>query len=172
MKTRLEAIANVSVIVVALVIAYRMLMGNAGLPVVPRSLAPGDRLPRAPGIDWSRHKRTLVLALNSGCHFCEESASFYRTLVREKRGRAPKSDGVAIIAVFPNDADAVQRFLRNDQLALQSIASVPLAAWGVVATPTILLVDSTGRVDRSWLGVLTPQQESDVYKEVFGSKSH
>ena len=158
-NAKLEATANVSVIVVALIIVYRMLMGNVGLPLIPRSVVPGDRLARVSGMDWSRHKRTLVLALNSGCHYCDESASFYRTLVREQKGRGPTSDGLAIIAVFPNDADAVQRFLRNDQLALQSIASVPLAAWGVVATPTILLVDSNGRVDRSWLGVLTPQQE-------------
>jgi hypothetical protein len=168
MKARLEAIANASVIMVALIIAYRMLIGNVGLPVIRRSVAPGDRLPRVSGIDWSRHERTLVLVLNSGCRYCEESAPFYRTLMREQRGRGPARDGLAIIAVFPNGADAVKRFLRNDQLALQSIAGVPLAAWGVVATPTILLVDSNGRVDRSWLGVLTPQQESDVFKEAFG----
>ena len=31
-------------------------------------------------IDWKQNKQTLILAISSSCHFCTESAPFYKKL--------------------------------------------------------------------------------------------
>jgi hypothetical protein len=34
----------------------------------------GDSLPKLPGYEWTTHPRTLLLALQNGCHYCEDSS--------------------------------------------------------------------------------------------------
>ncbi len=166
MKGKLEAIANVTVIVVALAIGYVVLKEKVAGPRIPRSVAAGDRLAAIPGIDWSRHRRTLVLALNSGCHYCQDSVPFYQKLAQAER---PDGDALEIVAVFPNGPEAVQQVMRDDGLAIRSIPAVSLEKLGIVGFPTLLLVDGEGRVERSWVGLLTPRQELDVLSVVSGS---
>ena len=158
MKARVEATANILVIAVALVAGYTALTHNVGRSAAPRDVAVGERLPAIAGIDWSRHRSTLVLALNSSCHYCQESAPFYRKL-----SQAPVSGGdLEIVALFPNDPPAVRRFNTELGLHIRSLPAVALEKLDVVATPTLLLVDREGRVERAWIGVLTPRQELDV----------
>jgi thiol-disulfide isomerase/thioredoxin len=166
MKAKLEAVANVTVIVVALAVGYVVLKGRVSGPPMPRSVALGDRLAQVPGIDWSRHRRTLVLALNSGCHYCQDSVPFY-----QKLAQAQKSGGndLEIVAVFPNDSEAVQQLMKAEGLGIRSVPAVPMEKLGVVGFPTLLLVDREGRVERSWDGLLTPRQELEVLNVVSGS---
>jgi thiol-disulfide isomerase/thioredoxin len=166
MKAKLEAIANVTVIVVALAVGFEVLKGRVAGPRMPRSLAVGDRLAQVPGIDWSRHRRTLVLALNSGCHYCQDSVPFYQKLAQAER---PEGDDLEIVAAFPNGPEAVQQLLKDDGLAIRAVPAVPLERLGIVGFPTLLLVDREGRVERSWVGLLTPRQELDMLSVVSGS---
>ena len=166
MKTKLEAIANVTVIVVALALGYVVLTRYAASDPVPRSITVGDRLPKVAGIDWNQHRRTLVLALNTGCHYCEESVPFYRKLAQQQR---TDGDDLEMIAVFPNQAETVRRFTAQEDLPIRSVAGVPLDELGVVATPTLILVNRDGRVERSWVGILTTRQELDLLKVASGS---
>jgi thiol-disulfide isomerase/thioredoxin len=167
MKAKLEAIANVTVIVVALAAGYMVLNGKVARPHLPQSIAAGDQLGQVPGIDWSRHRRTLVLALNSDCHFCQDSAPFYQRLAKAQPAGA---QDVAIVAVFPNDAEAVRQVIKDEGLALRSIPAVPLEKLGVVGTPTLMLVDSQGRVERTWFGLLTAREEVEVMRVVSGGR--
>jgi hypothetical protein len=166
MKAKLEAIANVTVIVVALAVGLVVLRGRVAGPRMPRSVAVGDRLAQVPGIEWSRHRRTLVLALNSGCHFCQDSVPFYQKLAQAER---PEGDDLEIVAVLPNGPEAVQQLMRDDGLTIRSIPAVPLEKLGIFGFPTLLLVDREGRVERSWVGLLTPRQELEVLSVVSGS---
>jgi thiol-disulfide isomerase/thioredoxin len=162
--TKLEAIANVTVIVVALAVGYLLLQGRVAEPHIPRSIATGDTLSQVPGIDWSR-RRTLVLALNSDCHFCQDSAPFYQKLAQAQQG----TQDVAIVAVFPNDPQAVRQLMKHEGLAVRSVPAVPLEKLGVAETPTLILVNSQGRVERTWFGLLTPREELEVLRAVFGA---
>jgi thiol-disulfide isomerase/thioredoxin len=166
MKAKLEAVGNVTVIVVALAVGYVVLKGRATGPPISRSVAVGDRLARVPGIDWGRHRRTLVLALNSGCHYCQDSVPFYQELAQAQK---PGVNDPEIVAVFPNDSEAVQHLLKDEGLAIRAVAAVPVEKLGIVGFPTLLLVDREGRVERSWVGLLTPRQELEVLKVVSGS---
>jgi hypothetical protein len=157
MKAKLEAIANVAVIVVALAVGYVVLGRYVPAYRAPRSVEAGNRLAKLPGLEWNQHRRTLVLALNTGCHFCEQSVPFYQKL-------ADRSDGsdLDIVAVFPNDAEMVRQFMAKDNLRIRSVAEVPLGKLRVNATPTLILVDANGRVERSWVGMLSSQEEIDL----------
>jgi hypothetical protein len=165
MKTKLEAIANATVIVVALVVGFVVLRGKITGPHIPQSVAAGDRLGPVPGIDWSRHRRTLVLALNTGCHFCQDSVPFYQRLAQAQRLAA---DDVEIFALFPNAPEAVQQLVNNEGLTLRSVPAVPLEKLGITAFPMLLLVGQDGRVERAWLGLLTPREELEVLSAVSG----
>ena len=166
MKTKLEAIANVTVIVMALAVGYVVLGRYVAAYRTPRPVAVGDRLAEIPCLDWSRHAHTLVLALNTGCHFCEQSAPFYQRLADAQE---PGGNDLGIVAVFPNDAEMVRQFVTNDNLRMRSLAAVSLEKLHVNATPTLILVDNQGRVERSWIGFLSPAEELDLIKFAFGS---
>ena len=160
MKTRLEPIANMVVIATALVVGFTLLRGIVDSSAVPRGLGVGDSLPTVAGVDWSRHSKTLVLALNSSCHYCRESAPFYRTLAQARVTGADRD--LDMIALFQNDSRATRTFNTQLGLSIRSFSDVALEKLNVVATPTLFLVDRTGRVERAWVGVLTRRQQLDV----------
>jgi thiol-disulfide isomerase/thioredoxin len=161
MKTKLEAVANVAVIVVALAIGYAALGRYVAAYRTTRSIPAGDRLAEIPGLDWDTHRRTLVLALNTGCHYCQASVPFYQKLAQ---AQGPHADEVQLVAVFPNKAEAVHEFTRREGLYIRSVPDVPLESLRVVVTPTLIMVDAHGRVEQSWIGELTVREELDVMK--------
>lgn len=160
MKARLEAMANMVVIAIALAVGYALLRGNVVSSAAPRGVVVGDYLPAVTGIDWGSHGRTLVLALNSSCHYCRESAPFYQKLAQARVTGADRD--LDMIALFQNDSLAVRTFNTQLGLSIRSFSDVALEKLNIVATPTLLLVDRKGRVERAWVGVLTPRHELDV----------
>lgn len=168
MKAKLEAIANVAVILVALAIGCVVLGRYVAAYRAPRPVAVGDRLAAIPNLDWRQHRHTLVLALNTGCHFCEESVPFYQRLADTQ---ALGGGELEIVAVFPNDAEIVRQFMTKEALRIRSVAALPLEKLHVNATPTIILVTNRGRVERSWSGALTPPDELELLKSLFESST-
>src|SRR5215467_52722 len=118
MKTKLEAIANVTLILVALAMGGVVLTRYAVSYRVPRSVSAGDYLAKLPGLDWSQHRRTLLLVLNTGCHYCQDSVPFYQKLIQAQRR---DSDGMEIVAVFPNEADMVREFTAQENLPIRGV---------------------------------------------------
>lgn len=165
MKAKLESIANVAVILVGLAVGY-VALARYVAAYRARSVAAGDRLAAIPNLDWSQHRQTLVLALNTGCHFCEQSVPFYRRLAD---ARALSGSELEIVAVFPNGQEMVRQFMTKGDLRLRSVADLPLEKLRVNATPTVILVDNQGRVERSWIGALTPRDELELFKSIFRS---
>lgn len=164
MKTKLEAIANVVVIVVALAVGY-VVLGRYVSEYRARPVAAGDRLATIPNVEWKQHRHTLVLALNTGCHFCEQSVPFYRSLGEKLAYGGTDLD---LVAVFPNDPAQVRLFMSEESLRVRTVAAVPLEKLRVNATPTLLLVDSSGRVERAWIGLLDPPEQLELFKSAFG----
>lgn len=165
-KTKLEVVANLTVIVVALAVGCVGLTRYIESSRAPRAVAAGDHLAKLPGLDWSQHRRTLLLVLNTGCYFCQDSVPFYQKLAQAQR---LDRDTLEMVAVFPNEADAVREFTVRESLTMRSVPEVPLENLRVNATPTLILVDREGRVERSWIGILTSGQEIDLLKLASGS---
>lgn len=172
MRAKIELVGNVTVILLAVVIASVYLkdrFSNQSIQpaqvtrdqVKPDQVKPGDRLASLAGWDWGTNDRTLVLVLRKGCHFCEDSVPFYQRLVAKQQQDGSKA---AIVAVFPDGADAAQEVVRSEALGVRTVAGVPVEKLKVPGTPTLLLVDRKGTVLNAWIGMLSPKQELDVMR--------
>lgn len=163
-KTKLEQIANITVIVLALVIGSALVKDRffSAAPQV-NEVKVGERLTNLHGWEWNAHDRTLVLVLRKGCHFCEDSAPFYQRLIAQQKQYGPDT---SIVAVFPDAAYAVNEVVQSEGLEVQALAGVRLEGLKVSGTPTLLLVDKNGTVLNMWIGVLSPRQELEVINAI------
>jgi len=162
MKTKIETIANVIVIVFAVVVGAFFVKDRLSPPAPePEAVKAGDKLPSLDGWDWGAHEQTLVLGLRKGCHFCEDSAPFYQRLIAQQQ---PGGSNSTIVAVFPDTADTVKEVVQSEGMGVHALAGVPLERLKISATPTLLLVDRSGTVLNSWIGMLSPRQELEVMR--------
>jgi hypothetical protein len=160
---KLEAGANIAIILVALLLGAvtvkKFLLSPT--PQTPHEISAGTMV-SLPGVDWGVQGKTLVFALQKGCHFCSESAPFYQRLVRETR----EQSGLHLLAVLPQETDDARQYLSELNVPIQEVRQSPLRALGVSGTPTLILVDSHGAVIKSWVGKLTSEQETEVLNMV------
>lgn len=156
---RLEVFANIAIILVAVLIGVVFIksyvLADRAQPQ-PRNLA-GTKV-SLPGIDWAKNGQTMLLVLQEGCHFCSESAPFYKQLLKE----TATSGKVQLIAVLPQEVDESRRYLSELGLTVQEVKQTPLNSLGVTGTPTLLLVNGEGVVTNSWKGKLPVEKESEV----------
>lgn len=164
MKDKIEVVANVVVILLAVVIGSVYLKDRFSTPRPKlNEVKAGDRLPRLDGWDWGAHDQTLVLALRKGCHYCEDSAPFYQRLAAKLQEDGSKS---AMVAVFPDGANTVNEVVRSEGLAVHALPGVPLESLNVSGTPSLLLVDRSALVLNAWIGMLSPRQELEVMRAI------
>ena len=162
MYKKIELLANVAIIVVALVLGvvlvkrYLLTDTQSAAPTAQR-IQPGTKVDLA-GVDWSKSRQTLVLVLSDTCHYCTESAGFYQRLAEQKA----RQDGSRLIAVLPQDVSRGQAYMSKLGVNVDQVQQSSLSALGLSGTPTLLLVDNQGVVKESWLGKLPPNQETEV----------
>lgn len=162
LKDILDVTTNVVVVVFALV-AIGVLVKNYLAPGVKTSVAVQKEsiFPEIAGVDYKQTSRTLILALNVDCRYCTSSVPFYNSLVEARREHASTFN---IVAAFINkDAGLVKSYAEEKQLAAPAIAGVDLDKLGVHTTPTLILVDSVGKVLNSWSGELRTDREREVF---------
>jgi hypothetical protein len=136
--------------------------GQATANTTPRTgPAEGTQLSLA-GVNWSESNENVVLALSNKCHFCSESAPFYQRLATELAQRK----GARLIAVFPQETDEAKQYLTGLGLQIPDVRKASLGQIGVNGTPTLLIVDGSGKVKQSWMGRLTPERESEVLNRI------
>jgi hypothetical protein len=119
----------------------------------------GQTLASPPGYSWNSYRKTLVLAIRTGCPYCEASLPFYRQLGEQEKSNVLHAH---VLVVMPNDPSSGSSFLRKDDVGAQVIFGQRLGALKVSGTPTVLLLDSSGRIERAWIGQLTPSGEKEV----------
>ena len=162
MKGKIEAAANVIVILFAVIVGSVFLKDRLSTPAPePDAVKAGDKLASLDGWDWAAHDQTLVLGLRKGCHFCEDSAPFYQRLSAQQQQGGSNS---SIVAVFPDTADAVKEVVQSEGLGVHALAGVPLERLKISGTPTLLLVDRSGTVMNAWIGLLSPRQKLEVMR--------
>jgi hypothetical protein len=169
---KLEIFTNIAVIITAVilctVLVKKHLLSSKQPPVAvaasPSRLtsAPGINIGKRisiPGIDWNQHKRTLVLALSTTCHFCTESAQLYRQI--EQQGL----NDVKIVAVFPQPVLEAKAYQKGLGLSFEVVQS-SLNTLGVSGTPTLILVGPDGTVQDSWVGKLSDEEGARVLQRL------
>ena len=159
----IEVVANVAIILVAVslgvVLISRTIRNYRAASVEPANTAPvKNQKIQLPGVDWSKNEKTLVMAISSTCHFCTESAAFYRDI------RARTS--VHTVAVLPQSVNEGRNYLSRLGVQVDEVLQVPLSSIDVSGTPTLMLVGRDGTVIRSWLGKLPPDLEKEVLLSV------
>lgn len=159
---RLEVAANVAIIAVAALICFVLvksyiLGGSQPPPPQPqRQQKPAIGSKAAvPDVDWGRNGRTLVLVLQKGCGYCNDSAPFYQRLARE-------AGGVRLVAALPNNVEEGRQYLSELAVPVEDVRQASPQALGAPGTPTLLLVDGSGVVTDSWVGRLPPDKENEV----------
>lgn|SRR2546425_2633802 len=168
---KIELIANLTIIIVASLLAVVLIkdhlltrapVGASRSVSQPREsenqTANGTNLSSL-DVDWKQSKQTLVLAISSTCHFCSESAPFYRKLAQQKRN-------TRLVAVLPQSEADGQEYLSKLGVSVDEVRQLPLDKIGVRGTPTLFLVDDSGVVRNSWEGKLAAEQEADVLSTV------
>lgn len=161
---KLELIANVSIILLALVIGG-VLIKKSVFPGDLRNtdqaeLRAGDRI-EAIDENWQGNRKMLILALQAGCRFCSESAPFYKRLLE-----TIEREQVAVIAVFPTEVDESTRYLERLGVTGIEVRRLPLNSLRVRGTPTLILADSNGKVTDIWVGKLSADQEANVMSKL------
>ena len=157
-QKRIEVATNL-----AILCAFLMVAALAGKRFFERPVDASERGPRVgsavslTGVDWGRSNLNLVMALNTGCHFCSESAEFYKRLVPSAANR-----GVRVLAVLPQPVGESHGYLEKLGVPVTEVVQSPLAALDVAGTPTLMVLDRQGRIQKAWAGKLDPEREKQV----------
>lgn len=160
--SKIEMIANIAIIVVATMMGVVLVQRYVLAPnKLAAQMVPAGTAVSLPGIDWAANGRTLVVAIQEGCHFCSESAPFYQQLVKKA-----SSNHIPVVAVLPQPIETGQKYLNDIKVPIDNIRQATLKSIGVQGTPTLLLVDNTGKIVTGWVGKLPPDQEADVLSKL------
>lgn len=165
LAAKLETVVNVAVLVAALLTTaffvdlFLSRRSDDRRPV----LAPGMRLALPTSHDFSAHEKTLIIALQEGCSYCEESVPFYRQLSAALDGDCAE---IGVVAAMPHPRAMAEALLERHGLSFSGLADTSLASLGVAGTPTLILVDRVGTVLDVWVGRLSQQREEEVLAAV------
>lgn len=157
---KLEVAANIGIVIVAFV-AVGIFVRNYWLkPSEPKYVAAGEQF-ALKDVNWQESGNTMVFGISTTCHFCTESAGFYRELIK-----ACTAKHVRTIAVLPQSIDASKAYLAGEGVEVNDIRQAQLPELKISGTPTLVLIDSKGVVKGVWLGKLPPEVEKEVLAKV------
>jgi len=155
----LEAVANAAIIVVAIALVIVLIQRRserAAPEQVRPTVAIGSKI-SLPDVAWQRGRHTLLVALREGCRYCAASAPFYKRLLP-----AATADSVPLIALFEEPQDAARRYLDTLDVPIQDVRRISFRSIPISGTPTIVLVNGEGTVEKVWVGQLPSKDEEEL----------
>jgi hypothetical protein len=170
---KIEAAANIAVIALVGLFGWTVLRGNFAPSSSPNLVAQpsgpkvGLSLNQSPlkDVTWAKNKSTLVLGLQTTCHFCTKSGPFFQKLA------ATASGNTKIVAVLPQTVEQSKQYLSGLGVHVDEIRSTTLASISVSGTPTLMLVDDKGVIRNVWVGKLPDEQQAEVLAAVAPTRS-
>lgn len=167
LQRMIDGVTTLAVLAVCiLILADAVRSYNQPAPAIAaRAAAPpapiaGERLATIAGLDLTQSPRTLVLAVQSSCHFCSESMAFYRELVQHR------SASIRLVVVAPDELGVARRYVADHGFTPDAIVTSDLLALNVGGTPTLMLTGASGLIERVWMGKLSAAKEQEVLAEV------
>jgi Tfp pilus assembly major pilin PilA len=164
---KIEFAANVAIIVVAVLLAV-VLVKNYLVKEPNVTAGPGNTQTKQEtkltslDLDWKKNGQTLLLVISTGCHFCTDSAPFYKQITKQHQG-------TRLVAVLPQTLEDSKQYLDALGVIVDEIKQVSLDTINVRGTPTLMLVDSDGVVTDSWIGKLPDKQQNEVLNRLAGA---
>lgn len=109
--------------------------------------------------------KTVLVFFGSDCEPCLKSIHFYKRL-----SQLPMMDGIARRLIIISRAGVVpdSLALRDRQFQPHRLTSGPAAASLVTDLPTIIILDSSGKRQGVWTGILSAAKESEVEFAITG----
>jgi hypothetical protein len=165
---KIETVGNIAVIVAATIfigmtIYDRLSPGAAnGRSSAERMI--GRTLPLSPANISKR--ATAVLCVSPKCHFCTESMQFYSKLATLS-ARRPGS--FRVLAVTPAGAAGLEesrQYFTDHGVTVDGVTQIAFSPLGIAGTPTVALLDSSGRIVNAWIGKLSAKQEEAAFKTI------
>lgn len=161
LKAKFEFAANLATILIAVLV-----LGFIGRSYFSSTRHAGSQISVGAKLNlnsenWGQNGRTIVLAMSTSCHFCTESADFYRRLVQACEARH-----VRMVAILPQSVSEGNDYLQKLNIRVDEVRQAALREFQIQGTPTVLLVDSRGAVQDVWVGKLPPEKEVEVLKKM------
>jgi hypothetical protein len=67
-----------------------------------------------------------------------------------------------MIALVPQSVDEGQKYLKKLGVGVDEVRQVSMSELGLSGTPTLILVDGSGKIAEVWVGALSADKENEV----------
>lgn len=163
LKGYLETGSNIAVVLVAVLIigvfTWQYFAGKQPSEL-QSGLHKGANLSQLSGYDFSSSPKTLIIAVHSKCGYCSASIPFYNRVTESLKDK----NIVRAIAVFPGSDTDAKQYVEAQGLKTDSVVMADFRALHINNTPTMILVDSKGKIIDFWVGQLTEDKQQQVMK--------
>jgi len=164
--TRLEQIAQIAFILACVVLSGVALFRFGWTPSVAPS-PNSSAMPLKIGITLDKssplvddRQATALIVVSSRCRYCIDSLPLYRRLVE-----ASSTNSFRVVFAGTEALDTTTGFLIANGHVNPTVVELPPAIQ-VSVTPTLILIDKSGKVTNFWLGRLGQQQEDQLFTMV------
>lgn len=120
--------------------------------VLTAGLTLGARFPAIEGYDYAQHTKSILLFVNADCPHCIKNLPIYEKLFEAAKGRTDRP-GAAVLGLFQTQAG--YRAFASRGFTIPSKADLLFARFGVIATPTVVVIDRKGSISNFWVGELS-----------------
>lgn len=153
-------IVNAAIVVVAacfVILTVSKIRERQAGPL-PQQLHVGDPILLPPDL---RGQPVLLVALQTDCHFCEESMPFYKSI-----NERSNSLNAHLLFIFPESAAAGRVVLSEHGVVARDVRQMDFANLKIAGTPTVLLLSADGHVNDLWVGKLSEARQEQVQQAV------
>ncbi len=156
-KSVIETSTNIALLTVCcllgcLFVSHRDLWLHGKVQTPSDSSLMGEVLTQLPEYDWKSHEMTLVVAMRSDCHFCQASMPFYKHLAELQADNRFRCAPISSHA----RSKSCQPFAIRWHKCAKGYMNFRSIQFTFRERPHSRPVDASGRVDRAWVGLLTP----------------
>lgn len=165
-KLSLDRTSNLALLVVCLWSGYALYTrpapaASASQPQRP-SLQNGEVL-TVSGLQLASKHSTVVLFVRSSCQYCTASMPFYARLRRQMETAADRQ-GLRLVMVTTDDLETASSYLAQHSLKVDQLLPNTRTPDRIWATPTVVVLSSSGTVKGAWTGQLSEAREGEVLK--------
>jgi len=162
LSQKIELTANILIIVVAVLLVGVIVQKYFFPPKQPERMQPsvGTKV-NLPEVNLSAQPKTLILVLQKDCHFCTESAAFYKRLLESTHDK-----NVKLVAVLPNTLEEGKAYLDKLGIANLEVKQSSMDNLQTSGTPTLILTNDKGEVTNFWIGKLPADKEQEVINQL------
>jgi thiol-disulfide isomerase/thioredoxin len=170
--TILEKITHISLIAVCCLAASVILHDQVAARSVPAAGSAVGDLPldgstvTLKDISWTKSTQTVVLFMSAHCHWCQKSVPLYQAVSALHK----TAGGFQFVVVSNDPPGQTESFLKENSIEVDKVLSPVPGSLGIRGTPTILLVDQSGKVSFSHKGMMAKAIDDQFLKRLAGKR--